>query len=540
MTVGQASGVAADGAPLAVEMLGVRRHFPGVQALKGVDLRVGAGEIVGLAGENGAGKSTLMKVLSGAERMDSGRILLKGQEVRLTAPADAIARGISTVYQETSLAPHLSVAENLFVGRLPTRAGVAVDWRRLNQDARRVLDRLGIELPLRVPVSFLSIAQQQLAEIARALSRDLSVLILDEPTSALAEHEVVALFRVLLDLKRHGIAIIFISHALDEMLRLCDRVSVMRDGENVGEKDIAMTSVVEIIRMMVGRALTEMYPKEAAPVGQELLRVQRFRVRGRKTEVNFSLRAGEVLGFTGLLGAGRTTLMQSIIGAVPSEGGRLMRRGKAVRIRNPEQAVRHGIGYLSDDRRRSGLAGLLGVGPNLSLASLPMFSRGGVLRKGKETRAALDMVSALRIVTPSLSQQAGLLSGGNQQKTLLGRWLIADVEVLVLDQPTRGIDVGAKLEIYQIINSVARAGKGIILISDYLPEVLGMCDRILVMSEGAIVAEFGRGEATQETIMMAASGYRDDEGSGQATTGLGTSGGVAEDDATNGVGRSIA
>ena len=493
-----------------VEMVGIYCHFSGVEVLKGVDLRVYAGEILALVGENGAGKSTLMKILAGAEHKDDGRILIKGEEVQISAPADALAEGISTVYQETSLAPHLSVAENLFIGRLPSKVGGVVGWRQLYREARQVLERLGIDLPLRTAVNRLSIAQQQMVEIARALSHDVAVLVLDEPTSALADHEIATLFRVLRDLKSQGIATIYISHEFDEILQLCDRVLVIRDGEVVGERDVSETSVVELVRMMVGRTLTEMYPKVSAPLGEELLRVEGIRVPGKKAEVSFSLRGGEILGFAGLLGAGRTSLMQTIIGAIRAEGGTIFRRGKPVRVRSPEQAIARGIGYLSDDRRRSGMASLLGVRANLTLASLPKFSRFGVLKRRKEEQSASAMVSALRIVTPSLNQRVSLLSGGNQQKTVLGKWLIADVEVLVLDQPTRGVDVGAKLEIYRIMNEITSSGKALILVSDYLLELLGMSDRILVMREGAIVAEFQRGVATQENIMLAASGHAED------------------------------
>ena len=490
----------------AVEMLGIRRHFPGVQALKGVDLRVNAGEIHALLGENGAGKSTLMKILSGAERKDAGEIRLAGDEVGISGPTDALALGITTVYQEMSLASHLTVAENLFVGRLPTRAPGVVDWRAVRRDAGEVLARLQIRLPLRALVSELSIAQQQMTEIAKALSHDVKVLVMDEPTSALTEAEIGELFRVLRDLRAHGVAIIYISHTIEEILRLCDRVTIMRDGEVVGERPTNATSADELVRMMVGRPLTEMFPKAAAPVGDELLRVEKLKVRGKDTEVTFSVAAGEVLGFAGLLGAGRTTLMQSIIGAIPLDSGTIYRRGKAVRIRNPHAAVEHSIGYLSDDRRRSGFAGLLGVGDNLALASLPQFSRMGVMRRGEARRSAEKLVTALRIVTPSLDQRVALLSGGNQQKTVLGKWLVAGVEVLVLDEPTRGIDVGAKVEIYRLINELAAQGKAVILLSSYLPEVLGMSDRILVMRRGAVVAEFTAGEATQENLMFAATG----------------------------------
>jgi ABC-type sugar transport system ATPase subunit len=490
----------------AVEMLGIRRHFPGVQALKGVDFRADPGEIHALMGENGAGKSTLMRILAGAERMDDGQIVLSGEEVEISGPIGALSRGISTVYQETSLASHLSVAENLYLGRWPTKGRGLVDWRKLYLDAAALLERLQINVPTRMPVSRLTIAQQQMTEIAKALSQDVKVLVLDEPTSALAENEVAELFRVLRDLRGQGVAIVYISHAIEEILDLCDWVAVMRDGELVGEREVAQTSADELIRMMVGRDLVEMFPKVSAPVGDELLGVQGLRVRGQQAEVSFSVRAGEVVGFVGLLGAGRTTLMRALIGAIPIDSGTIFRRGEAVKIRDPRAAIRNSIGYLSDDRRRSGLAGVLSVADNLTLASLPQFSRVGVLRKGEEHRAASAMVETLRIMTPSLEQPVSVLSGGNQQKTVLGKWLIAGVEVLVLDEPTRGVDVGAKVEIYRLINALAESGKAIIFVSSYLPEVLGMADRILVMRDHAIVAEFKHGEATQEDIMFAAMG----------------------------------
>ncbi len=489
-----------------VEMLGIQRHFPGVQALKGVDFTVAAGEIHALLGENGAGKSTLMKILAGAERKDDGRILLDGKEVRIASPTDALSHGIAIVYQETSLAPHLSVAENLFIGRLPTRGPGIVDWRRLHRDASEVLQRLKIQLPLRARVSELTIAQQQMTEIAKALSQQVKVLALDEPTSALTETEVAELFRVLRDLRSQGVAIVYISHTIEEILELCDRVTVLRDGEFAGEREVARTTADELVRLMVGRPLVEMFPKEPAPLGDELLRVEKLKVQGKRTEVSFSVRAGEVLGFAGLLGAGRTALMHAIIGAIPVESGTIYRRGRPVRIRNPQAAINHSIGYLSDDRRRSGLAGLLSVANNLTLASLPQFSRAGILKRGEERRSAEGIVRALRIVTPSLDQRVAMLSGGNQQKTVLGKWVTAGVEVLILDEPTRGIDVGAKVEIYRLINRLAKQGKAVILLSSYLPEVLGMSDRILVMRRGAIVAEFMRGEATQEDLMFAATG----------------------------------
>ena len=510
------SGAPAPAKP-AVEMVAIRRYFPGVKALKGVSLSVQSGEIHALLGENGAGKSTLVKILCGAEHMDSGKILLAGEEVRISEPVDALAKGIAIVYQEMNLAGHLSVAENLFLGKLPTRGRGVVDWRRIYRQAQEILDRLQIDLPLRELVNNLTISQQQMTEIAKALSHRVKVLVLDEPTSALSQSEVQDLFRVVRDLKKQGVAIIYISHALEEILTLCDRVTVLRDGELIGELSVAEASTEQLIRMMVGRPLTEMFPKVSAPVGDELLRVENLQVQGKQSAVSFSVRAGEVLAFSGLLGAGRTALMQAIFGAIPVTAGTVFRRGNPVKIRSPQEAVRHGIGYLSDDRRRSGLVTLLGVSSNLTLASLPQFSRLGVLKTREEQRQASTMVTNLHIVTPSLGQKVSLLSGGTQQKVALGKWLTVGVEVLILDEPTRGIDVGAKVEIYKLINDLAAQGKAIILLSSYLPEVLGMGDRIMVMRRGAIVAEFKRGQATQEDIMFAATGQTQAEIAGSSS-----------------------
>jgi len=488
-----------------VEMRGIDRHFPGVHALKGVDFSIRAGEIHALLGENGAGKSTLMRILAGAERKDSGAILIDGRDARISTPHHALARGISTVYQETSLAPNLSVAENLFVGRLPARSGI-VERRRLNRLAAAVLERLQIRLPLDARVGSLSIAEQQMAEIAKALSHDVRVLALDEPTSALAEGEIEELFRVVRDLKRDGVAIVYISHNLEEIFALCDRVTVLRDGERVGEQTVAETDVSELIGMMVGRTLGEMFPKEPASLGDELLRVAELRVPGKSSAVSFSVRAGEVVGFAGLLGSGRTALMRTIIGDIQAESGTIFRRGLATRIRSPHEAIRCGVGYLPDDRRRNGIVGQLGVGQNLSLASLPQFSRVGVMSGGRERGSWVGIVRKLQIATPSVDQRVAFLSGGNQQKVVLGKWLTAGVEVLILDEPTRGIDVGTKVEVYRLMNRLAAEGKAVILVSSYLPEVLGMSDRVLVMRAGAVAAEFARGEATQESVMYAATG----------------------------------
>jgi ribose transport system ATP-binding protein len=481
------------------------RRFPGVQALDDVNLQVHAGEIHAILGENGAGKSTLMRILAGAERADGGQILIDGKPVHITSPHDAIVRGISMVYQETNLAPHLSVAENIFLGRLPNHSGV-VDHIRLRRQARELQSRLNLRLPLQQLVRDLPIAQQQMTEIARALSTNVRILILDEPTSALTETEIDELFRVVRELKRQGVAIIYISHNLDEIFRLCDTVTVLRDGRNAGERLVADTSVGELIRMMVGRTLIEMFPKQQVPRGEEALRVEELKVPGKKQAVSFAAYRGEVLGFAGLIGAGRTALMRTIIGAIRAEGGRILVNGQPVRVRNPHEAIRRGIGYLTDDRRRSGLAGVLSVQQNLSLAALPQFSAVGVINPTRERRAAASVVRSLRIMTPSLNQPVRLLSGGNQQKVVIGKWLTAGVQILIFDEPTRGIDVGAKVEVYRLINQLVKEGKTVLMISSYLPELLAMADRILVMRGGAVVSELSREEATQEKIMYAATG----------------------------------
>jgi ribose transport system ATP-binding protein len=486
-------------------MRGMSRRFPGVQALDNVDLRVQAGEIHAILGENGAGKSTLMRILAGAERSDEGQIHIDGTPAQITSPHDAIVRGISMVYQETNLAPHLSVAENIFLGRLPNHGGV-VDHIQLRRKARELQSRLNLRLPLQELVRDLPIAQQQMTEIARALSTNVRILILDEPTSALTETEIEELFRVVRELKRQGVAIVYISHNLDEIFRLCDTVTVLRDGRNVGDRLVTETSVGELIRMMVGRTLIEMFPKQQVPRGEEVLRVDELRVPGKRESVSFSAYRGEVLGFAGLIGAGRTALMRTIIGAIRSEGGRIVVNGRPVRMRSPHEAIRRGIGYLTDDRRRSGLAGVLSVQQNLSLASLPQFSAVGVINPTKERRAAATVVRSLRIVTPSLNQPVRLLSGGNQQKVVIGKWLTAGVQILIFDEPTRGIDVGAKVEVYRLINQLVKDGKTVLMISSYLPELLAMADRILVMRGGAIVSELSHEEATQEKIMYAATG----------------------------------
>ena len=506
------------GPPL-LEMRNIQRHYPGVQALQGVDFCLWKGEVRALLGENGAGKSTLMKILAGAEKLDGGEIKLDGEPVTIKNPHDALCRGVAMVYQELALAPHLSVAENMFLGRLPNRRGV-FSRRELNARAREVLDRLQIPLDPGARTGTLSTAQQQMTEIAKALSANVRILILDEPTSSLSENEKDELFRVMGELKKQDVAIVYISHNLEEILERCDAVTVLRDGCNVGERKVEGTSVDELIQMMVGRSLDEMFPKRESTVGEEILRVDKLQVPGKKAPVSFSARAGEVLGLGGLVGAGRTSLMRTLIGTIKPESGDVFVHGEKVKIGSPSDAIDHGIGYLTEDRRGSGIVGKLSVQKNMTLAALPMFASMGTLSGAREREAASEMVSNLRIATPSVQQQVQNLSGGNQQKVVLGRWLVAGVDVLILDEPTRGIDVGAKIEVYKLVNQLVEEGKTVLMVSSYLPELLAMSDRILVMHGGEITGEFGKDEATQEKVMYAATGQQDGRSERTATGNL--------------------
>jgi ribose transport system ATP-binding protein len=501
-----------------IEMRDVTMVYGGTTALDGALIAVDAGEIHAVVGENGAGKSTLMRILAGAENADSGEILVGGTPMGGGGPRAAAERGITMVFQEMSLAGNLTVAENIVLGRLPRRRGmpVLVDWRRSREQAERAVARLGVRLPLDARVSTLSLATQQMIEIAKALSTDVRVLILDEPTSSLAETEVHELFRVLRDLREQGVTVLYISHNLEEIFALCDRITVLRDGRTIGSRAVSETNPDELIQMMVGRTLTEMLPKQDVPCGAEALRVEDLVVPGRASPVSFTVHSGEVLGFAGLLGAGRTALMRTIIGAIRAESGRIYLNGSQIRVPNPGAAIRQGIGYLSDDRRTSGIVGGLSVRNNIGLSSLPGMSTYGLVSGRQERAIAERFVNRLHVTTPSIEQQVRFLSGGNQQKVVLGKSLAAGVRVLILDEPTRGIDVGAKVDVYQLINELAADGVAVILVSSYLPEVLGMSDRIAVLRNGELVRELSRKDATAEAVMYAATGQepaRLDDGS---------------------------
>ncbi|WP_263772799.1 sugar ABC transporter ATP-binding protein [Propionivibrio soli] len=486
----------------------LNKTFPGVRALNDAQFELFPGEVHALMGENGAGKSTLMKVLAGVYQKDSGEILVNGQAVEINDPREAQALGIGIIHQELNLMSHLSVAQNIFIGREPrTRSGLFIDVPRMWRDTQEVLDRLHLTLDPRTLVGDLTVAKQQMVEIAKALSHAESrVLIMDEPTAALNNAEIDELFRIIGQLKSHGVGIVYISHKMDELKRISDRVTVMRDGQYIATVPTAETSMETIISMMVGRTLLDtggpQVPAEQSEVVLEVRNLNRGKVI---KDVNFVVRKGEILGFAGLMGAGRTEVARAVFGADKVDSGDIRVRGEKVSIRHPADAVRLGIGYLSEDRKRYGLATGMDVSSNVVLASMKRFLWSQFVLKRQAIRATCaQFVKQLEIKTPSLDQKVALLSGGNQQKIVIAKWLVRDCEILFFDEPTRGIDVGAKSEIYKLLNALAQQGRAIVMISSELPEILRMSHRILVMCEGRITGEVSAAEATQERIMQLA------------------------------------
>jgi len=483
------------------------KRFAGVRALDGVHFELQPGEVHALMGENGAGKSTLMKVLAGVYPKDEGEILLDGRAVEVTSPRAAQALGIGIIHQELNLMNHLSAAQNIFIGREPRgRLGLFLDEAALNAQAERIFERMHLKLDPRTPVGELTVAKQQMVEIAKALSFDSRVLIMDEPTAALNNAEVGELFRIIRQLREHGVGIVYISHKMDELQQIADRVTVMRDGQTIGTVPMAGTSLDNIIGMMVGRELVDAANHAPDTSANEVVLQVKGLNRGHAVrDVSFELRRGEILGFAGLMGAGRTEVARAVFGADRIDSGEIRVHGKAVIIRSPQDAVAHGIGYLSEDRKQFGLATGLDVQNNIAMASLREFAALGTILDDAAMRdCAQGYVRQLAIKTPSVEQPVRLLSGGNQQKIVIAKWLRRDCDILFFDEPTRGIDVGAKAEIYKLLNALAEQGKAIVMISSELPEVLRLSHRILVMCEGRVTGEIpGRG-ATQERIMQLA------------------------------------
>jgi ribose transport system ATP-binding protein len=480
------------------------KSFPGVRALHEVQFEIMASEVHALMGENGAGKSTLMKILAGVYTRDSGEFLCDGQPVEFSSPREAQDKGVCIIHQELQLMNHLSVAQNMFIGREPRgRLGLFLDEDKLNAQARDILARMHVNLDPRALVGSLTVASQQMVEIAKALSFDSRVLIMDEPTSALNDAEIAELFRIIRELKSHGVGVIYISHKMDELKQIADRVTVMRDGEYVATVAAKDTSVEAIIGMMVGRTLADLEPSQSvAGQGEVALEVKNLHAGPLVRDVSFTLRKGEILGFAGLMGAGRTEVARAVFGADPIESGEIVVKGVKATIRTPSDAVARGIGYLSEDRKRFGLATGMDVESNIVMSNLRKFlSLNFFLRRKQMRKTASHFIKLLAIRTPSAAQPVRLLSGGNQQKIVIAKWLERDCDVLFFDEPTRGIDVGAKSEIYKLLRALAGEGKAIVMISSELPEILRMSDRIVVMCEGRITGELSGSEATQERIM---------------------------------------
>ena len=480
---------------------GLDKSYPGVHALDHVDLDIYEMEVHGLLGENGAGKSTFMKILSGSVLKDGGRIFIHGQEVNIANPQHARQLGIGMVYQELSLIPNLTVAENIFLGRWPRRKIFGgIDWPQLVARAKDALDKLGVSINVKERVGNLGMGERQLTEIARAISMNVKILLFDEPSSALSDEERERFFCMIHALKETGISIIYVSHRLSEAPRVCDHVTVLRDGKKIDTLPIDRADEETLIRMMVGRDVGEKFPREETKEGKEVLRVKDLTIYGRLTHLELTLHQGEVLGIFGLMGAGRTEFARALFGIDRIDKGKIFIDGRRVDISSPTDAIEAGLGYLTEDKQ-DGLLMQMTIPPNITLPSLRRFCKFGFLKHNDEREMAKGYVEDLGIHTPRLAQKIEFLSGGNQQKVALAKWLCSQSKILILDEPTRGIDVGSKIEVYRLINELSKGGAGIILISSELPEVLNMADRILVMSDGSFVAEYNRGEASQEDLL---------------------------------------
>ena len=488
-----------------LEMRNIDKSFPGVHALNNVSFDVRRGEVHALMGENGAGKSTLMKVLTGIYSKDSGSIIFEGKEVEFHNAREAQEAGIVIVHQELNMMGHLTVAQNIFVGR-EFKKGIMIDDKRMNEEARKLFKRLNIDIDPTETMSRLTVGKQQMCEIAKAISHDAKVIVFDEPSSALTDAEISELFKIIRDLRAQNLGIVYISHRMDEIKVITDRVTVMRDGCDVGTLITKDCTKDDIVNMMVGRVIYE-EPKShsmVAPDAPVVLKVDHLNAGRLVQDVSFELRKGEILGFSGLMGAGRTETARAIFGADPKESGDIYINGKLVQINSPQDAVRHGIGYLSEDRKRYGVVVQKTVSENTTMASLERYLKSVFIDEKAERNTTEDYVGKLNIKTPSVDQLVVNLSGGNQQKVVLAKWLVRNCDILIFDEPTRGIDVGAKSEIYKLMNALAQEGKSIIMISSEMPEILRMSDRILVMCEGKKTGEIAIEDATQEAIMTLA------------------------------------
>jgi len=511
--------------PLRVELRGISKRFAATQALDDVSFDLSPGEVHALVGENGAGKSTLVKILAGVYQPDSGTIWLDGETIQIHGPAEARALGIAVVHQEPRLFPDLTVAENVFIGHAPSGRLGTIDWGGTRRAAQALFDELGVRFDVGAPVRGLSMADQQLIEIAKALSVDARVLILDEPTASLSAHEVDRLFTIVRRLRDRGVSVLFVSHRLDEVFELCDRATVFRDGKHVITTPTSELTTADLVRHMVGRVVT-LFPKVETPIGDVLLEVEGLTRVGVFRDIGFSVRASEIVGLAGLVGAGRTEVARVLFGIDRSDAGEIRLRGRPVSFASPSAAMAAGIAYLPEDRHQEGLVLDFSIAQNVTLPILPRLFPRFLVRASTERAVAQDHTKQFNVRMTGVDQLVGALSGGNQQKVVLAKWLASGPAILILDEPTRGIDIGAKVEVHRIISELAASGLGIILISSDLPEVLAMSDRILVLHEGRITAEIPHERATEERVMFAATGNlsADDVAPDESTTG-GASGG---------------
>ncbi|KSV88347.1 sugar ABC transporter ATP-binding protein [Sinorhizobium sp. GL28] len=481
---------------------GIRKEFPGVVALDDVEFKLKRGTVHALMGENGAGKSTLMKILAGIYTPDKGEVRLKGVDIRLKSPLDALENGIAMIHQELNLMPFMTVAENIWIRREPKNRFGFVDHGEMNRITARLFDRLKIKIDPEIEVRHLSVANRQMVEIAKAVSYESDVLIMDEPTSALTEREVAHLFEIIRDLREQGIGIVYITHKMNELFEIADEFSVFRDGKFIGTHASSDVTRDDIIRMMVGREITQMFPKEEVPIGDVVLSVKNLALDGVFRDVSFDVRAGEILGIAGLVGSGRSNVAETLFGVTPASSGTISIDGKTLSINSPNTAIRHRMAFLTEDRKDTGCLLILDILENMQIAVLQdRFVKGGFVTEKQITAACEEMSRKLRVKTPNLQERIENLSGGNQQKVLIGRWLLTNPRILILDEPTRGIDVGAKAEIHRLVTELARNGVAVVMISSEMPEVLGMSDRIMVMHEGRVTGFLDRAEATQIKVM---------------------------------------
>lgn len=487
-------------------MKNISKSFPGVKALSNVDLEIRKGEVHALMGENGAGKSTLLKILAGAYTRDEGEIYIDGKKIDDLNPKQAENCGISIIYQEFSSLPDLSIAENIFLGRQYTKRGGMIDWKRCREESAKLLKQVGMEIDPSIKVSKLKVAEQQMVEIAKALSKEAKIIVMDEPTAPLTQKEIEHLFRVVDDLKKKNISVIYVSHRLAEIKEICDRMTVLRDGCLVGSADVKDTSIQDMIRMMVGREVKDMYPRTQREVGEKVLEIRHLSTKDKLKDISLDIHKGEILGVAGLVGAGRTELARAVFGADKIEEGTIKLYGKEVKIGKPRDAIEKKIGLVPEDRKRQGLVLMMNVKENITLSSLKKLKRGGKLSLKAEASKAEQYVDKLRVATPDIYTTVENLSGGNQQKVVLGKWLCAECSLLLIDEPTRGIDVGSKVEIYELMKELVENDMAILMISSEMPELIGVCNRIAVMHEGRITGILDRDEFSEERIMAYASG----------------------------------